>query len=1256
MGVVYQATDQRTRERVAIKVVANLEATHVSRFLREAEVLAKFSHPSIVRYVARGTTAPGAPFLAMEWLDGEDLATRLSRAPFSVEDSLSALKGACGGIAIAHAAGVVHRDLKPSNLFLVDGQPSSLKVLDFGIARQLGGPHTLSQAGAFLGTVGYMSPEQALAAHAVDARADVFALGCVLFECLTGRAAFVGPNSVAVLAKVLREDPPRVSELRPSLGRAFDDLVTRLLAKEPSARPNDATAVLQALEQLGSKGAPSVSGSHSEGLSESEQKFVTVLLGKPVSGVVRAASETMDVSGVLDADQLRELESRLGSEPIAMRGGAWLVVLADRGVATDQAARAATGALLLQRVQPGVRLAVATGRAQTTGRTPVGPVIDRAAQLLDACEVSSVAIDELTASLLDPRFVVRRTVEGIALTGERSDGASSRLLMGKPTPFVGRDKELGLLQLTLRQCIDESVARAVLVTGPPGQGKSRLRQEFVEHTRSLGEVRILSARADPVGAGSALMLVRQLVREAAGLRDDDPGVDQLAALREHVLRVCGTRDFARITDFLGELVGLPIGAEPCPQLRAARDDSQTMSAWFRRSFGEWLADECAAEPLLIVLEDLHWGDLPSVQYIGEALPTIGNPLLVLALARPEVYEAFPDIWSGAEKFDIALGRLSPRAAERIMRAVLGNELDERTVASVVDRADGNAFYLEELIRVVAQGETEKLPETVLAVVDSRLQRLAPEARRVVRAASVFGETFWRGGVAALAGIMDASDLDAQLSVLVQNEVIAPARESRFSSQDEYTFRHSLLREAAYGMLGEPDRANGHRLAGKWLEHAGENDALMLADHFALGGERERAVFWLTRATEMALDGGNVQATITLGERALAFGAAGVARGILLRMQAAACFERGDPVQACALGREALPLLSAGSGDWFLCVAKLMSASAFAGDQGNVAFALHAILTVPVELQPSGPYGWAVMSASAGLLGIGKPELARSILERAESIERRTVSRDCLFVVRLRLSRAMLNLLTGEIGSAFTKLAEAQVAASQCAHASDLSSAHLMRIRAYAEAGSLERAEASLKDLLSVGGSNGLRYFSDRGNAHIASAKLDAHRAEEAIQSLRPLTERLDHGLAVSARALLAHAYVASGDLAGATQEANAVLAEPGFSAAQPKAFAALASVAMAQSAPADALVLAEQGLAAWSRAGWLRDRSILRLARAEALHGSGRFDDARVAIREARDEVLATAATLDDPHLRTSYLTKIDANASILRLAGEWLD
>jgi hypothetical protein len=873
MGAVYRAMDRVTGTPVALKVMSR-PGRHDDRFAQEARVLATLQHPAIVSYVAHGVLPQGQRYLAMQWLEGEDLAQRLSREGLSVTESLAVAHRLAEGLAAAHARWMVHRDVKPSNVLLVDKDPRRAMLLDFGIVHMRLAGVALTAAprtgtGMVLGTVGYMSPEQAIADRQLDARTDVFALGCVLFECLTGQAAFAGEHIAAVLAKVLREESPRVRELRPELPAALDELVARLLAKDRAGRPPDAAAVLRELEAIGdvAGGVPETQV-RSSGLSADEQRLVSVILAAVPD----------------EPERVGEIVRRHGGDPARLANGALLVTLASRDSPSAKVVTAAACALALREAFHSARIALATGRAQATAGGPTGMVIDQAAMLLARSRLPGIRIDTVTAGLLGERFDMRADGEGRELLGRNNDAEPPRHLLGKPTPCVGRDKELGLLELTLRECVDESVARAVLVTAPPGRGKSRLRHEFVSKARERGDVAILMARADPVGAGSTFMMVRQLVRQAVGLRDGDPANEQHARLRAYVADVCREGDFRRIADFLGELIRVPSTDRPSPELRAARNDAQIMAVWLGRSFGEWFAAECARKPLLVVLEDLHWGDLPSVMYLREALRTLANkPLMVLGLARPEVHEAFPDLWGSAEKNEVALGRLVPRAAERLVRAALGDEVAQDTVAGIVERADGNAFFLEELIRRVAEGGGETLPETVLALVQSRLEQLEPEARRIVRAASVFGEVFWTGAVAALLGTTNPADLGAWLEDLARRELVSFAPSRRYPGEREYVFRHGLVREAAYAMLTEADRTTGHRLAGDWLERMGENDALMMADHFEKGGEPRRAVPWLVQAAQAGMS--------AVGRVALKEAIAHLRKGLALTAQLPVSVER-----------------------------------------------------------------------------------------------------------------------------------------------------------------------------------------------------------------------------------------------------------------------------------------------------------------------------------------------------------------------------
>ncbi len=1009
MGAVYRALDRVSGVPVALKVMT-ARGQHEERFVQEARLLADLNHPAIVRYVAHGATAQGQPYLAMEWLRGEDLAQRLTASRLTVAESLSVARRVAEGLAAAHEHGLVHRDVKPSNVMLVEGRPERATLLDFGIARaNLSGlaptAPPMTRTGVVLGTVGYMSPEQAIADRNLDARTDVFALGCVLFECLTGVPAFSGDHVVAVLAKVLREDAPRVRALRPELPEALDALVARMLSKDRGSRPQDGVVVLRELVALGSVagGAPEFGLHPALGLSASEQRMTSVILAI-VPGEPEGVSEVV---------------RRHGGDMARLANGALLVTLGGRGPATEQVMIAAACALELRDALPSARIALATGRALTTAGGPPGPVIDEAASQLAASASPGIRLDEVTVGLLGDRFELRQDGQGRELIGKRGEAESSRTLLGKATPFVGREKELTLLEGTLHECIDESVALAVLVTGRAGQGKSRLRQEFVARARQRGDVRVLVARADPMGAGSAFVMVRQVVRGAIGVREGDPVGEQHAKLRLYVADLCNEADTERIADFLGELIGAPSSERPSPELRSARNDPAIMAEWLRRSFGEWLAAECAARPLLVVLEDLHWGDLPSVTYLGEALRTLtAKPLMVLALARPEVHDAFPSLWAGTAVPELPLAGLTPRAAARLTRAVLGDGVAQDTVARIVERADGNAFYLEELTRRVSEGGGDSLPETVLALVQSRLERLEPEARRLVRAASVFGEAFWQGAVAALlGGDSEPGDLDTWLQSLVEREVFTAARESRFPGEREYRFRHGLLRDAAYAMLTDTDRVKGHGLAGEWLQTAGEKDALTMADHFERGGERSRAVGWLGLAAGAASDGGNYEGALRLVDCGLACGPAGALRGQFLLGRALSLVMLQDWAGVASAAVGAMALLPVGGVTWFSAASTAFMAGGFLGDPSIAAPALQSIMNVSVPPGASGPYANAVHSVCTGLSFTGQFDLARSFLERAEALGKDVSDPDPAFVLGLLIARGYLEIPAGRLGGA-----------------------------------------------------------------------------------------------------------------------------------------------------------------------------------------------------------------------------------------------
>jgi hypothetical protein len=879
MGSIWRAIDRSTGALCAIKFMSPEVESESARFSRESAVLAQLLHPAIVRHVAHGVAPNGAPLLAMEWLEGEDLAQRTRRQGLTLGESLTMARRVADALAYAHERGVIHRDIKPNNLFLIDGDPARVIVLDFGIARLVSNQTALTGTNAMLGTLGYMAPEQATGARNVDGRADLFALGCVLYECLVGRPAFGGENAMAVLANVLIEEPPRVRSIRPEIPVELDELVSRMLAKNRDLRPRNAREVAEKLDEiLGTAEADAAALAPAsvvaQRLTGGEKRLMCVILAEHQHLGELELDATLAKDALIgEHTEIAELAKRWGGAQVQlMAGGAATIIAIGRsGSATDRVVHAARCALEIASLQLATRIALATGPAEVGGGTmPIGPVISRAAALLSLPgEQKGVRIDATTAALLDPRFDVVKTPQFSLLASEIQRDDTSRQVFGKPMPFEGRERELVLLDSALAEAQDESSTVFVLVTGPASVGKSRLGLEFANRIAARGGVQALWARAEPQTSSTPYGLVIRLASHAAGVHLQDDPAARRRALQAYFVEAMGEPLGTEFVECLAMLSGDPASTTASEKARAANGDPKRTAEWVHELLREWLSAAAAREPLLVVLDDLQWTDRASAVAIADVVRRIGEraPMLILALARPQVSDEVPELRVLVDTRHVQLGPLSRKGAERLARATVPPGTNDDVVSKIVERASGNPFYLEELIRHLGNPNGGEMPETVLLMAQSLLESLSSDERRILRAASVFGDVFWGEGVAALVKFDEPEALASGLASLARERIVEPSTRHPLPGQQAYAFRTPVLRIAAYSMLTGKDRATGHRLAGEWLECVGETDGAVIAEHFFRSDLEQRAADLWLREADAARSRGDVARAEALETRA-----------------------------------------------------------------------------------------------------------------------------------------------------------------------------------------------------------------------------------------------------------------------------------------------------------------------------------------------------------------------------------------------------
>ncbi len=862
-GIVYRAWDLVTEQQVALKVMA-VEAGVIApeeevRLGREGELLANLDHPFIVKTVAYGVFEDtGLPYVAMEWLEGEDLAAREKRDPLNLKQAVELAILVAEALDAAHAAGVIHRDIKPGNIFLCKGrhpQTEELdvtpKLVDFGVAAA--GDIRITRTGDVVGTPAYMAPEQARGDAPIDARCDIYSLGATLFELIAGRPPHVGPTAIATLARLVTTPPPRLRELRRDVPPLLDNFVERMLQTDPAARPASAAEVAATLREA-VRDATRVSW------VDAGEPTLSSRLGSSASRLLTSIVAIRFAKGSARERALLHLRER-GADAVPLGQDAIVAHLgARRAVGTE-----ATAALDLGRrlARAGARVGIASGRARVSmlgdsGEiSPVGEVVDRASALARDAEPGMVLADVTTSELGRGRYEFRARDDGSAIVGEQVRGARGERAGG--APFVGREPELAQVLSAFDRSRSDRTPILVSITGPPGIGKTRLRREVLARISAQAEAPpVILQRSEAYGRGHALGAAADVLRAIIGLPKGTTAAEAESAIVGRLGPATRDELTAQSRELLSRLLAneaLPEGLDP----RGSRD-----ALWLAMT--DLVLQVVVNEPTVIIMEDLQWADPESIGWIDHMLGRSSHqPLLVLALMRPEFWADNAERFAGRDHVRLELRPISQRASRAIARSLLGEAAPETVIERIAAQAAGLPLFAEELARLSAAGRDTTHAPTIEAAIQVSLDSLDEECRDAVGRLSVLGLSCWDSALEAL-GLPRAESV---MKALAAAEVLVEQNVSRFAGTREWLFKHALVREVAYSSLGERERKELHELAAAWLASMGE-DAATVAGHFDLGGQFTAAADHWARAAQRALATNALTDALTMADRALAF--------------------------------------------------------------------------------------------------------------------------------------------------------------------------------------------------------------------------------------------------------------------------------------------------------------------------------------------------------------------------------------------------
>jgi tRNA A-37 threonylcarbamoyl transferase component Bud32 len=856
MGEVYSGYDPTLRRRIVVKRLhpeLPHDAERSRRLEHEAQLHGQLSHPNIVR-VYDFVSAGEADYIISELVEGGTLGDLAARGRLSLRRALDVLVQAARAMEHSHSLGIIHRDLKLDNVLVT--RDGNIKVTDFGLSRSSGAPADDELAG----TISAIAPEQ-LWGKSGDGRSDLFSFGVMAYELLAARHPFEGRTTAETMRNLMERAPLPLRTIDASIPVPISELVDRLLAKSPDARPGSFTEVIAVLvDFLGP-----------DTLDAREQAEIDVR---------QVAALYLRVHGAEDApvDTRTLLTFQRSTRAALPAASGHLVFGADRAALVvfgypeaheRNACAAAELAAQLQEKLASAGLTLAAGLdlgdvAILPGEPApilVGDVLDHARALgVEAGAGRMLTVGHVRGQLLAGGFRVQALAEDRPGHARFEVDRSSSDQLFDP---IGRDEALRGLEAELRAVfLREGAAahQAVAIDGEAGIGKTTFVQTIARRAGPLAR-RVLGASISPSDRYVPFAVARKLIVATLG--------QDTTELRAKIADVARELAEPLVEAAVAQIVGVATEVDR-ERLAMLAGDGQGQLATLAARF---LLLRDTDTPTLTIVEDLHWADSGSIAFVEELARRVpGTSMFLLVTHRPEL--KLP--WSGeAGRRTISLGRLDRAEGRAVLARIEGSAaLAPNLVESILARADGVPLWLEELTHSIleqtARGTSAFGPAVPASLKDSiqyRLQLMGARTRRTAELASAIGGTVSTALLQAAAGIT-ASELQADLEALEARGLV---RRQGLLQKRELTFRHALMETSVYAGV-EPRTAELHAAIVRALESGvvgdGNDQPAFFAQQYQRAGRRRDAVRWWMAAGERAAEGWAHELAVTHYQHAL----------------------------------------------------------------------------------------------------------------------------------------------------------------------------------------------------------------------------------------------------------------------------------------------------------------------------------------------------------------------------------------------------